>query len=142
MLVVSHTEADWHGLRVSSAPLPEQRQKDRIQAALAQLGDRPPSVDDETILRYYRYLAARLSFPFAAYYPAPKSFEEEVEYRCTVVELLDPRKYVWDEFDGIFCKTRKGRFEVNLPLTELKVPEDTADFQLIEDYWFWFWNWR
>jgi hypothetical protein len=31
---------------------------------------------------------------------------------------------------------------VNLPLTELKVPEDTADFQLIEDYWFWFWNWR
>ena len=57
-------------------------------------------------------------------------------------ELLDPAKCVCDEFDGIFCKTRKGRFEVNLPLIELEVPEDDPNFQLIEDYWYWFWNWR
>jgi hypothetical protein len=95
-----------------------------------------------TILRYYQYLAANLSFPFTACYPVTKSSGEEVEHCCTVVELLDPRKHVWDEFDGIFCRTRKGRFEVNLPLIELKVPEDSPNFQLIEDYWYWFWNWR
>ena len=47
-----------------------------------------------------------------------------------------------DEFDGIFCKTRKGKYEVNLPLTELNVPDDSPNFQFIEDYWYWFWNWR
>ena len=58
------------------------------------------------------------------------------------MELLDPTQYLGDEFDGIFCKTRKGKFEVNLPLIELHVPEGSPNFQLIEDYWYWFWNWR
>ncbi len=142
LLATTHIEADWHGLTVCDEFQPEEHQKDRIQRALGPLGDRPPSVDEETILRYYRYLAANLSFPFTAYYPVPKSPEEEAEYHCTVVELLDPRRHVGDEFDGIFCKTRKGSFEVNLPLTELQVTEDSPNFQLIEDYWFWFWNWR
>ena len=141
-MLATQIEADWHGLKLCNEFLPEKCQKDRIQAALGPLGDRSPSVDDETTLRYYRYLAANLSFPFTAYYPVPKRSEEEVEYRCTVVELLDPRKHIGSEFDGIFCKARKGRFDVNLPLTELKVPEDNPNFQFIEDYWYWFWNWR
>jgi len=40
-----------------------------------------------------------------------------------VLELLDPSKYICDEFDGIFCKTRKGKYEINLPLTELRYPK-------------------
>jgi hypothetical protein len=139
-MLATHMEADWHGLKVYNELLPAKCQKDRIQAALGPLGHRPLTVDDETIFRYYQYLAANLSFPFTAYYPVPKRSEEEVEYRCTVVELLDPRKHVWDQFDGIFCKARKGTFEVNLPLIELDVPDDDPNFQFIEDYWFW--NWR
>ncbi len=135
-------EADWHGLTVCNEILPQEHQKDRILAALGPPGDRSPTVDDEMTLRYFQYLAANLSFPFTAYYPVPKRSEEEVEYRCTVVELLDPRKHIGSEFDGIFCKARKGRFEVNLPLTELKVPEESPNFQFIEDYWYWFWYWR
>ena len=65
-----------------------------------------------------------------------------MQHRCTVLELLDPGKYICDEFDGIFCKTRKGKYEINLPLTELRVSENSPNFQLIEDYWYWFWNWR
>ena len=141
-MLATQIQADWHDLTVCNEFLPEKCQKDRILAALGPLGDRSPSVDEETTLRYYQYLAANLSFPFTAYYPVPKRSEEEVEYRCTVVELLDPRKHIGSEFDGIFCKARKGRFEVNLPLTELKVPEDSPNFQFIEDYWYWFWNWR
>jgi hypothetical protein len=83
-----------------------------------------------------------LLFPFTATYPEPKTLLEEVEHRCTVVELLDPAKGICDEFDGIFCKTRKGKYGVNLPLTELRVPDDNPNFQFIEDYWYWFWNWR
>jgi hypothetical protein len=139
-MLAAQIEADWHGLKVYNELLPAKSQEDRIQAALGPLGHRPPTVDDETIFRYYQYLATHLSFPFTAYYPVPKRSEEEVEYPCTVVELLDPRKHVWDQFDGIFCKARKGTFEVNLPLIELHVPNDDPNFQFIEDYRYWFWN--
>jgi hypothetical protein len=41
---------------------------------------------------------------------------------------------------------RKGGKEdaalINLPLIELEVPDDSPNFQFIEDYWYWFWNWR
>ena len=33
--------------------------------------------------------------------------------------LLDPAKHLGDGLDGIFCKTRKGTYEINLPLIEL-----------------------
>jgi hypothetical protein len=68
--------------------------------------------------------------------------EEEDEFRCTVLDLLDPAKHLGDEFDGIFCKTSKGKYEINLPLIDLYLPEDSFNFQLIDDYWYWFWNWR
>ena len=117
-------------------------QKDRIMLALGLTGDRLPNVDEDTLFRYYKYLSANLSFPFAAYYPHPTNAREQNEFCCYVMELLDPANHFGDEFDGIFCKTRKGNFEVNLPLIELHVPHDSPDFQLIEDYWYWFWNWR
>jgi len=58
------------------------------------------------------------------------------------LQLLDPVKHLGDPLDGIFCKTGKGRYEVNLPLIDLYLPEESQDFQLIEDYWYWCWNWR
>jgi hypothetical protein len=117
-------------------------QRDRIIDALGALGEHLPNVDEETLSRYYNYLTARLSFPFTAHYPKPKTSLEEVQYRCTVLELLDPTKDIYDGFDGIFCKTRKGKYEINLPLIELEVPDDSSNLQFIEDYWYWFWNWR
>ena len=83
-----------------------------------------------------------MSFPFTAYYPEPATLLEEVQHRCTVVELLDPAHDICYEFEGIFCKTIRGKYEINLPLIELEIPQDSPNFQLIEDYWFWFWNWR
>ena len=74
--------------------------------------------------------------------PAADECPEKTQFRCAVLELLDPTQYLGDELDGISCKTRKGNFEVNLPLIELYIPEDSRGFQLIEDYWYWFWNWR
>jgi hypothetical protein len=87
-------------------------------------------------------LSAELSFPFVAYYPEPTNPRERAEFRCIVLELLDPTKHLGDAFDGIFCKTRKGKYEINLPLTELSVSETAPDAPLIEDYAHWFWHWR
>ena len=142
MLLATVADADWNGLEVVAESPPEHCQRDRIIEALGPLDGHLPSVGEETLSRYYKYLTARLSFPFAAHYPEPRSSLEEVEHRCTVLELLDPSKYICDEFDGIFCKTRKGKYEINLPLIELEIPQDSPNFQFIEDYWYWFWNWR
>ena len=61
-------------------------------------------------------------------------------FRCTVLELLNPAKYLGDGFEGIFCKISKGKYESNLPLIDLYFPEASFGFQLIDDYWYWFWN--
>ena len=70
------------------------------------------------------------------------SYRVEVLHECTVLGLLNPSQCFSDEIDGIFCKTQKAEFEVNLPLVELEVPNGSPNFQIIEDYWDWFWNWR
>ena len=101
-----------------------------------------PKVDEQSLSQYFHYLESHLPLPFAAYYPQPTNSREKAEFQCTVVELLDPAGCLGDEFDGIFCKFRKGDFEVNLPLMELHVPPGSLHFQIIEDYWYWFWNWR
>ena len=141
-LLATTTDAHLNGLQVVAEPDPKPDQRDRILAALRPLGDHLPSVDEETLARYYTYLTARLSFPFTAYYPEPKTSLEEVQHRCNVLELLDPANDICGEFDGIFCKIRKGKYEIDLPLIELEVPDDSPNFQFIEDYWYWFWNWR
>ena len=142
MLLATVADAHRNGIKVVPQSRPELNQKDRIIEALGLLGEHLPSVDEETLSRYYTYLTTRLLFPFTAYYPEPTTTLEEVRHRCVVVELLDPSQYLGDEFGGIFCKTRKGSYENNLPLIELEIPQDSPNFQLIEDYWYWFWNWR
>jgi hypothetical protein len=142
MLLATVVDAHRNGIAVVHESCHELDQKDRIIEALGLLGEHLPSVDEETLARYYTYLTARMSFPFTAYYPEPTTTLEDVRHRCAVLELLDPANDFCDEFGGIFCKTRKGKYEVNLPLIELEIPQDSPNFQFIEDYWYWFWNWR
>ena len=142
VLLAAVTKADSNCLKVVTKSHRKPNQRDRIIEALGPMRQHLPIVDEETLSRYFRYLTVTLSFPFTAHYPAPKNSLEEQQDRCLVLALLDPINDICDEFDGIFCKTRKENFEVNLPLIELEIPQDNPNFELIEDYWFWFWNWR
>ena len=119
----------------------ELSQKNRIIKALGSVSQ-IPRVDEESLSRYYEHLREQLCFPFPAHFPKPMNSEEEDEFRCTVLGLLDPQEYMGDGFDGIFSKTKKGKYEINLPLIDLYLPEDSFGFQLIDDYWYRFWNWR
>lgn len=130
----------WNGLQLPASRCPDQRE--RILTALGGTAASAVRVDHDTLTHYYAYLSANLVLPLMAYYPQPRNTQEQAQFLCTVVKLLDPTRYVGDEFDGIFCKTRKWDFEVNLPLVELQAPHDSPSFQLIEDYGHWFWNWR
>ncbi len=131
-----------------SAPTPlaralsEHGRPAQIQVALGTNGRRLPTVNAATLRRYYRYLSQNLSLPCPAWYPEPTLLEEDGDYPCTVLELIDPANGPGDEFDGIFCKVRKGTWERSLPLIELELPPDGPNYQLVEDYWDWFWHWR
>jgi len=136
------TETNGSDLWIPPVPSFGATQAERIMAALGPVSNSLPRVDEDTLARYYAYLSLNLSLPLVAHYPQPMNSHERTQFRCTMLELLDPTKYLGDEFDGIFCKTRKGRFEVNLPLTELHLPQGSPGFQLIDDYCHWLWNWR
>ena len=142
MSISTMTETNWNGLQLAAVCPPSTDRTERIVAALGLSADGVPRVNEETLARYYAYLSANLSLPFTAYYPQPTTPQEKTRFRCRVLELLDPTQYLGDEFDGILCRIRKGKFEVYLPLIELHVPDDSPVFQLIEDYCHWFLNWR
>ena len=142
MSTCTHDNALWMEPSVAPVDVSKYGQKDRIMLALGLAGDRLPNVDEDSLFRYYKYLSANLSFPFAAYYPHPTNAKEQSEFCSYVMELLDPAYQFCDEFDGIFCNTRKGKYELKLPLIELELPQGSPNCQLIEDFWFWFWNWR
>lgn len=135
-------EAGWTEPRFAIYPPGRLDPEHRIIRAFGMRNRSIPRVDEATLSTYYRYLSANLPLPLAAYYPMPASPREEAEFQCIVLELLDPSKHIGDAMDGIFCKTRKGRYEVNLPLIDLYLPAESPGFQLIEDCWYWFWNWR
>jgi hypothetical protein len=142
MNICTINNALWPEPGVVNADVSKKGQKGRIMQALGLTGNRVPAVAEDTLFRYYEYLSANLSFPFAAYYPHPTNAKEQSEFRCYVMELLDPANHFGDEFDGIFCHTRKGKYELKLPLIELELPQDSSNCRLIEDFWYWFWNWR
>ncbi len=132
----------WTGPWMSVPAQPDRNRRSRILQALGMPGGDGMSVNDKTLIRYYDYLVENLQLPFAACYPAATTPAQIARDRCTVIELLDPRTTLCDEFDGLFCRTRKQRFIVNLPLVELSILQQDRNVQLIDDYAYWFWHWR
>jgi len=102
-------------------------------------GSRHSTMVDAATLRHdYRYLSENLSLPCVAWYGEPT--DEEGEDACTVMELIDPVTGLGDEFNGIFCKVRKGKRERSLPLIELELSPDDPNHPLVEHYWDSFWH--
>ena len=129
--------------RLPVTPQPDRERRKRILAALGLPGKSQSGlrVDEESLSRYYDYLVARLEVPFHAYYPPPPGKPRAAD-RCEVIELLDPRTDLCDEIDGLYCRTRKGKFLVNLPLVELTIVPPSKNIELLGDYEYWFWHWR
>ena len=96
--VSSHVDVDDHWNELERPPttcrfFSGATQTERIMTALGSTTDGPPKVDEDTLARYYAYLSANLSLPFTAYYPQPMNAQERTQFRCTVLELLDPTRY-------------------------------------------------
>ena len=126
---------------VTEHPRPND-QEGRIRAALGLANGPLPKVRGVWLRRYYEYLAARLALPFEAECPEDVSPYQQVFSVITVHALLHPDGCSKHEESGLLCRAQRGTQDVEVPLADVELDENAANYQLIEDYWYWFWNWR
>jgi hypothetical protein len=114
----------------------------RIRAALGTSGSFLPRVQIRWLHNYYEHLAVHLQLPFEARYAGDLSRQQHATSVVAVTAVLDPGTDLRRESSGLLCRVRRTDEELELPLADLEVEENSPNFQLIEDYWYWFWNWR
>ncbi len=126
---------------IVTKPLSMDDQDDRIRSALGLTSDDPlPEADDESLVAYYKYLAANLSFPFEVKYSFENGPFESKTFAITVLGLLDPDEFS-DDMYGLFCQARRDGERIELPLTEVEVGKGKPNRRLVDDYSYWFVNW-
>jgi hypothetical protein len=126
---------------IVTKPLSMDDQDDRIRSIFdLTTDDSLPETDDESLLAYYEYLAAKLSFPFEAKYSFETGPFESKTFSLTVLGLLDPDDFPGDEY-GLFCQARRDKKRIELPLTEVEVAKGNPNRRLVKDYSYWFVNW-
>jgi hypothetical protein len=124
------------------APWHERKQEERIREALGLTRGPLPNIEHRWLHRYYRFLLAHVELPFDAEY-----VEEVPGYgprvsSVRVVGLIDPRRDHRGENTGLLCRAYRDDEELEIPLVDLELPEESSNGRLLEDYWYWIWNWR
>jgi hypothetical protein len=117
-------------------------QERRVRAALGLARGPLPEVQTQWLQRYYDHLTANLTFPFDADYAEDIAGYRQLISPVTVVALRHPNDHDRHEEFGLVCLARRGTQEIEVPLADVELPEDSPNSGLIEDYWYWFWNWR
>jgi hypothetical protein len=118
-------------------------QEHRIRAILGLEKVPLPKVKIEWLQKYYKYLAANLTLPFDAQYTEELDLNRKPAYsQVQVIAILDPGENTAREDSGLICLVRKAEQEMEVPLVDLEVEDEHANYQLLEDYWYWIWNWR
>ncbi len=112
----------------------------RIRAALGLPHGPLPKVERRWLCGYYAHLALKLSIPFTAQYTGEGSGARPLT--VAVADLLDPEETSTAEADGLICVADDASGRRELPLVDIEVDIEHANYQLLEDYWYWFWNWR
>jgi hypothetical protein len=126
---------------IVTKPLSMDDQDDRIRAIFGLASDDPlPEADDEALLAYHKYLAAKLAFPCEAKYSLETRPFQSKTIPITVLSLLDPDEFPGDKC-GLFCQARRGGELVELPLAEVEVCKGNSNRRLVDDYSYWFVNW-
>ncbi len=124
------------------APTSVNAQEERIRAVFG-LGkaDAIPDVDEHTLLVFYKHLTAQPLFPFDAMHTAEPSPLGIIRSCIKVLEIIDPGKYP-DERFALFCKARRGRRKIELPLANVEADKTDPRVQVFDDYAYWFENWQ
>lgn len=103
-------------------------------------GEELPHVSNKTLKIYHYYLTKNLSFPFNAEYSEETGPLEDAYYDIKVTGLLESEESPDLEFWGLFCKGKRGRRKMEIPLAEVTVKQEDKNKELVGDYCMWFCN--
>jgi len=128
---------------IKTPPLSDKDEDDRVRMALGLTHDDPlPDVSFETLMTYYRYLAANLKFPlFASYWAKSGPFSQK-KVSVPISRLDPPEEEYIDEGAGLYGIGVDQGEEIEFPLDEIELKKKDPNYRLISDYSYWFHNWR
>jgi hypothetical protein len=127
--------------KIVTPPLSMKDQDDRIRVVFGLVrDDLLPEVDEDSLRNYYKYLAAKLSFPIDATWAKEVGMGKVTEKVSILASGgFDGDPWI-DDIYGILCKAKMSRGEGELPFAEMEKVKGKPNKQLVEDYAYWFWN--
>jgi hypothetical protein len=128
---------------IKTPPLSEKDQDDRVRMAFGLTHDDPlPDFSPETLMTYYRYLAANLKFPFFTSYWAKSGPFSSKKVIVPISRLDAPVAEEFDEECPLYGIGIDQDEEIKVPLDTIELKKKDANYRLISDYSYWLDNWR
>jgi len=128
---------------IKTPPLSEKDQDDRVRMAFGLTHDDPiPDVSPETLMTYYRYLAANLKFPFFTSSWAKSGPFSSKKVTVPISRLDPPVDDELDEESGLYGIGHDQDEEIEFPLEVIELKKKDSNYRLISDYTYWSHNWR
>jgi hypothetical protein len=128
---------------IKTPPLSEKDQDDRVRLVFGLTHDDPlPDVSFETLMTYYRYLAANLKFPiFTSYWTKSGPFASK-KVIVPISRLEPPVAEEFDEECPLYGIGIDQDEEIEVPLETIELKKNDPNYRLISDYTYWSDTWR
>jgi hypothetical protein len=128
---------------IKTPPLSEKDQDDRVRMVFGLTHDDPlPDVSPETLMTYYRYLAANLKFPILTSCWAKSGPFSSKKVTVPITRLDAPVVDGFDEEAGLFGIGIDQDEEIEIPLEVIELKKNDPNYRLISDYTYWSNTWR
>jgi hypothetical protein len=128
---------------LKTSPLSENDQDDRVRLVFGLTHDDPlPMVSFETLMTYYRYLAANLKFPFFTSHWAKSGPFTSKKVPVPISRLEPPGAEEFDEECPLYGIGIDQDEEIEFPLEAIELKKQDPNYRLISDYTYWSDNWR
>ena len=102
------TDSQLTDMNVVTAPHSKNSQFGRIMAAFGLASGPLPNVSDETLSRYYKYLAANMAFPFTVHYPSADKAARGSPVLLHGTGAAGPVRVPWRHIRRHLLQDRKG----------------------------------
>ena len=119
---------------IKTPPLSEKDQDDRVRMAFGLTHDDPiPDVSPETLMTYYRYLAANLKFPFFTSYWAKSGPFSSKKVIVPISRLEPPVAEEFDEECPLYGIGIDDDEEIEVPLEVTELKKTDPNYRMIFD---------
>jgi hypothetical protein len=128
---------------IKTPSLSQENQDDRVRMVFGLTHDDPlPEVSPETLMTFYRYLAANLKFPiFTSCWSKSGPFSSK-KVTVRITRLDPPVEHEFDEEAGLYGIGIDQDEEIEFPLEVIELKKNDPNYRLISDYTYWSNTWR